>query len=71
MSNLLITNKSLIHFDLSSNNFSKEESEIIGEGLEQNKTIYGFHFRGNYGYIDSKGFLVLKEKDFTSLHSLV
>ena len=39
--------------------------------MENNKTIYGFHFKGNCGYIDSKGFLILKEKDLTSLHSLV
>jgi len=30
-----------------------------------NKTIYGFHFAGNYGYIDNKGYLIIpnEEKD--------
>ena len=29
----------------------------IANGLKKNRTIYGFHFVGNYGYVDSKGFL--------------
>ena len=27
-----------------------------------NRTIVGFHFLGNYGYVDTKGFLVVDEK---------
>lgn len=69
--NILTNNKTLIHVDLSENNFSLDESRIIGEALEKNKKIYGFHFAGNHGYIDSKGFLKLEEKDLTSLHSIV
>lgn len=71
IANLLSTNRTLIHVDLSDNNFNMEESRLIGEALNKNKKIYGFHFNGNYGYIDTKGFLKLENKDITSLHSLV
>ena len=57
LGNVLTVNKNLIHVDLSDNNFNQEESTIIAEKLHANKKIYGFHFNGNYGYIDSKGFL--------------
>jgi len=33
----------------------------VAEGLTKNKTIYGFHFAGNSGYVDSKGFLIPAE----------
>lgn len=55
--NVLAVNKNLIHVDVSDNNFNEEESTIISEKLHSNKKIYGFHFSGNYGYVDSKGFL--------------
>ncbi len=57
--------------DLSSNNFSEVGSKIIAEGLEPNNKIYGFHFDGNHGFVDSRGFLMIEEKELTSLHSLV
>lgn len=55
--NVLTNNKVLVHVDFSGNNFNEEESKFIGEKLHKNKKIYGFHFHGNFGYIDSKGFL--------------
>jgi hypothetical protein len=66
----LETNKTVVHFDLCSNKFRFEECKLIQEGLEKNHAIYGFHFEGNYGYVDSEGFLILKEavKDFSSVH---
>lgn len=39
--------------DLSYTNFNKIESLIISKFLKDNKSIYGFHFAGNFGYIDS------------------
>lgn len=63
----LRSNKTLLHVDISFNKLGKEASEIIGEGLEPNKQIYGFHYRGNYGWVNSKGFLVLEEKQETPL----
>ena len=65
-----LNNKTLEHLDLSFNNFSKEASEIIAAGLEPNRTLLGLHFRGNYGYVNSKGFLVMSEREGTQLHSV-
>lgn len=66
----LRSNRTLQHVDISFNNFNKEASELIAQGLEPNKTIYGFHYRGNYGWVNSKGFLVLEEKQETLLDSI-
>jgi hypothetical protein len=52
----------LIHLDLSFNNFSREECRLLADGLAQNHSIYGFHFKGNSGAdIDSRGFIKLQE----------
>ena len=51
----------LVHVDLSCNSFSHKESKQIAEALNENHTIHGFHFRGNYGHVDSKGFLRIPE----------
>lgn len=48
-------NTCLVHLSLSNNGFSFDESKKIAEGLNQNKTMYGFHFSGNFGYIDYLG----------------
>jgi hypothetical protein len=48
---------SLIHLDMSFNNYSKKESQMIADGIFNNHSIYGFHFAGNYGDVDCKGFL--------------
>lgn len=53
----------MIHLDLSNNQFNKYDSLIISQGLVPNKTLYGFHYTGNYGYVDSRGFLIVKEID--------
>ena len=54
---MLKENRSLIHLDLSNNNFSLKESTEVAEALKSNRTIYGFHFQGNYGYVDALGHL--------------
>lgn len=46
--------------DFSNNNFNLEDCIRIGESLNKNHTLYGFHFVGNYGYIDTRGFLVIE-----------
>lgn len=64
-------NDKIIHLDLSNNYFTLAESKRISEALETNHSIYGFHFIGNYGYVDSKGFLVVNEnttKDISEMH---
>lgn len=70
ISNCLQANLTLEHLDLSFNNFTKESSDIIATGLETNRTLYGIHFRGNYGYVNAKGFLILAERQGTVLHSV-
>ncbi len=54
-------NKLLLHMDLSFNKFSLAESLIIQKDLAENHSIFGFHFAGNYGYVDEKGFLNIPE----------
>ena len=49
----------IIHLNLSYNNFSYDECDIIAEMLKDNHTIYGFHFAGHYGYVDNLGFFIL------------
>ena len=51
----------LAHLDLSNNSFSKKSALIIAEALKNNHSLYGFHFQGNFGYVDAKGFLVIAD----------
>ena len=60
-------NKALLHLDLSANSFSLADCESISEFLKSNHSIYGFHFSGNFGFIDSKGFLVI-QNDMRNFH---
>jgi hypothetical protein len=57
----LLTKKltQIVHWDLSNNKFTEEESKRIGQGLDGNTGIYGFHFEGNCGYINKDGFLII------------
>lgn len=58
LAELFKVNIELRHVDLSFNYFGLKDTQIIAEGLQHNKTIYGFHFTGNRGYVDTKGFLI-------------
>lgn len=65
-------NTELVHFDLSNNNFTYIDSIAISAALVDNKTIYGFHFAGNAGYVDSRGFLIVEtgnSDDLTAMHT--
>lgn len=64
-------NSSVLHLDLSKNHFSFNDCQKIAEGLEENHSIYGFHFLGNFGYVDCYGFLCLDDKlddNFREIH---
>ena len=63
------TNTELIILNLSNNNFSKQDSKIIAEGLEKNHTLYEFQFQGNHGYVDCLGFLVVNDQAELELQS--
>lgn len=43
--------------DLSVNNFGLNDCKLIRDVLKTNRTLYGFHFQGNHGHIDGRGFL--------------
>jgi len=43
-------NKSIVHLDISNNKLSFEESSEIAKSLNKNRTIYGIHYIGNFGY---------------------
>ena len=44
------TNKTIVHLDMSNNNFSYDETVEISKTLPLNRTIYGLHFIGNFGF---------------------
>lgn len=50
-------NDTLLHVDISNNNLSWPEMEIIGEGLRSNHTILGLHVKGNVAQVDARGFI--------------
>ena len=42
---------------MSHNHLETTDVEIIAEGLKDNQTILGIHFAGNYGEVDTQGFI--------------
>lgn len=63
----------MCHLDISNNNLSFDEAAEISKIISVNKTLYGLHFIGNYGFlfnlkflfirvVDNNGFIVLDEK---------
>ena len=52
-------NTTLVHLDLSNNYVTIEDAKVLAEELKNNHTLYGFHFQGNVGYVDHKGFLIV------------
>ena len=55
-------NNTVIHLDLSNNHFTYADCLLISDAISINKSIYGFHFYGNYGFVDNKGFLIIEDK---------
>ena len=65
----LITNKTLVHLDLSFNNLKTPDIKVIGEGLKLNHTLLGIHLMGNEAKIDELGFVTPeKTLDSASFH---
>ena len=46
-----------MHLDISQNRFNSVDSQIIADGLSKNNSLYGIHFIGNKGSVDSNGFI--------------
>jgi Ran GTPase-activating protein (RanGAP) involved in mRNA processing and transport len=66
-------NRTMLHLDISNNHFTMIQSERIASALGKNNTIYGFHFTGNFGYVDAENFLMTDgdlTQDNSSLHLL-
>lgn len=50
-------NATMLHVDISHNNLSLTEIEVIHSGLINNHTILGLHMLGNEGETDTQGFV--------------
>lgn len=57
LNNMFLENSTLIHMDLSHNNFSMEDCKEISKGLNQNKSVLGLHMSGNYRDTNALGFI--------------
>jgi len=55
--NAFIQNKTLIHFDLSFNNFKVGDIRHLGEALKLNHTLLGLHLMGNEAKVDELGYV--------------
>lgn len=70
LSSFFFENTILLHQDISNNHFTFKQSDKIAKALKKNRTIYGIHFTGNRGYIDSEDFQVCEEnQDCDEYHS--
>lgn len=56
-SEALQENETLLHLDLSHNDFTSKEIESISDGLLDNHTLMGLHLAGSRAIIDAKGFV--------------
>lgn len=54
---MFLENSTLIHMDLSHNNFSTDDCQAISKGLNQNKSVLGLHMSGNARDTNALGFL--------------
>ncbi|CAD8165096.1 unnamed protein product [Paramecium pentaurelia] len=57
----LSQNKVMLHCDLSANQFTLQDCKLIANSLKPNRTMYGFHFAGNWGVVDPRGFLIIDD----------
>jgi len=54
---MFIDNSTVIHMDLSHNNFSFEDCREISKGLNNNKSVLGLHMSGNSRDTNALGFI--------------
>ena len=62
LSKMFKVNQSLIHVDLSHNEISLKDGEIIKAGLNDNHILLGLHLTGNEINTNSEGFIVPNTK---------
>lgn len=68
LQNMFRENRSLIHLDLSHNNLSRDDCDLMAEGLKENHTLLGFHMIGNDVDVNSLGFFTDNCSDPSSAH---
>ena len=60
----LAFNTKLVHLDLSFNRIDYHDSLALSKGIVENQTLFGLHYQGNMGRIDSLGYLHPIEEAF-------
>lgn len=65
---MICSNKCIGHLDLSSNPFSLSDCKLIEMALNQNKSILGFHFCGNFGVVNWEGRLLIEDVNKDIVH---
>ena len=60
----LAFNTHLIHLDLSFNRIDFHDTSAIANSLPENTTLFGLHYTGNMGRMDSLGYLHPVENSF-------
>ena len=48
----------LNHLNIAHNQLNADDCKILSEALQNNHSLMGLHVEGNYGFVDSKGFLI-------------
>lgn len=67
LADALANNKTLLHLDVSNNRLDLADCALLATALERNQTLIGLHMSGNCGVVNSRGFLVPKRADSTTL----
>ena len=58
LSEFFAKNSAVVHLDISYNNIGYADTVVLAQALIPNKTLIGFHYAGNSGYLDVRGFLI-------------
>ena len=53
----LAFNTKLLHLDLSFNRIGYADTKVLSTSLVENTTLFGLHYSGNMGRVDSLGYL--------------
>jgi hypothetical protein len=56
-------NSTLIHIDISNNEFCEESLRMMAKKLKKNHTLFGLHIDGSSGSVDSLGFMTFGKND--------
>ena len=65
---MLESNQTLIHLDLSNNNFNEHQCFLIGNFMQSNNTLLGIHMEGNQATVDIRGFIKPNSENISTSH---